>query len=134
MRLRASCYICGVAVQEAHIYIAVSMPCSSSSLHQLIRQLRPSQRVIIPASKTGKVRVFWQAPSFSTTVKMSSISGAGIGAGLYAVVSNPAQIGTQPEEAAEKRHHLKNGKGFTNPWDSYTEISPFVLMIKGFLW
>ncbi|PZD22879.1 Zn-dependent hydrolasesbeta-lactamase fold protein [Pyrenophora tritici-repentis] len=41
--------------------------------------------------------------------------------GLYAAVGNPALVPSQPEEAAEKRHHLKNGKGFTNPWDSYTE-------------
>lgn len=54
---------------------------------------------------------------------MSSFGGAGIGAGLYAVVSNPAQILSQPEEAAAKAHHLKNGKGFTNPWDSYKELS-----------
>ena len=54
---------------------------------------------------------------------MSSIGGAGIGAGLYAAVSNPGQILSQPEEAAAKAHHLKNGKGFTNPWDSYTELN-----------
>lgn len=54
--------------------------------------------------------------------------------GLYAVVSNPAQIATQPEEAAEKRHHLKNGKGFTNPWDSYTESSFWELVVKGIWW
>jgi hypothetical protein len=66
---------------------------------------------------------FWQKPRFSTTVKMSSIGGAGIGAGLYAAVSNPGQVLSQPEEAAAKAHHLKNGKGFTNPWDSYGEMS-----------
>lgn len=65
---------------------------------------------------------FWQKPQFSTTIKMSSIGGAGIGAGLYAAVSNPSQIAAQPEEAAAKAHHLKNGKGFTNPWDSYKEL------------
>jgi hypothetical protein len=54
---------------------------------------------------------------------MSSIGGAAIGAGLYAVVSNPAQIAAQPEDARDKKHHLKNGKGFTNPWESYTELS-----------
>lgn len=66
---------------------------------------------------------FWQKPQFSTTAKMSSIGGAGIGAGLYAAVSNPGQVLSQPEEAAAKAHHLKNGKGFTNPWDSYGEMS-----------
>lgn len=66
---------------------------------------------------------FWQKPQFSTAAKMSSIGGAGIGAGLYAAVSNPGQIAAQPEEAAAKAHHLKNGKGFTNPWESYSELS-----------
>ncbi|KAI4655506.1 hypothetical protein J4E93_000218 [Alternaria ventricosa] len=65
---------------------------------------------------------------------MSSVGGASIGVGLYAVVSNPAQIAAKPEEADEKRHHLKNGKGFTNPWDSYVESSPWELLIKGMLW
>ncbi|KNG49699.1 zn-dependent hydrolase oxidoreductase [Stemphylium lycopersici] len=75
-------------------------------------------------------------PRFSTTttVKMSSIGGASIGAGLYAAVSNPAQIAARPEEAEEKRHHLRNGKGFTNPWDSYVDISPWTLLVKGMIW
>jgi N-acyl-phosphatidylethanolamine-hydrolysing phospholipase D len=55
--------------------------------------------------------------------------GAGIGsAGLYAVVTNPAQVGAKPEEAAELRHHLKHGKGFVNPWDSYKDVSPWKLL------
>lgn len=59
---------------------------------------------------------------------MSSIGGAGIGAALYAAVSNPRQVAAQPEEAAAKAHHLKNGKGFTNPWDSYVELGAFQIM------
>lgn len=65
---------------------------------------------------------------------MSSFGGAGLGAGLYAVVSNPAQVGAVPEDAQDKRHHLKHGKGFTNPWDSYVEIGPWSLLIKGMFW
>jgi hypothetical protein len=65
---------------------------------------------------------------------MSSIGGGAIGAGLYAVVSNPAQVAARPEEADEKKHHLKNGKGFTNPWDSYVDISPWTLLVKGMFW
>lgn len=82
----------------------------------------------------GKRQPFWQKPHFARTLKMSSIGGASIGVGLYAVVSNPAQIAAKPEEADEKRHHLKNGKGFTNPWDSYIESSAWELQIKGMLW
>ncbi|CAO2658238.1 Nn.00g059610.m01.CDS01 [Neocucurbitaria sp. VM-36] len=65
---------------------------------------------------------------------MSSLGGAGIGAGLYAIVSNPAQAAAMPEDAKEKRHHLKNGKGFTNPWDSYVEIGLWDLLVKGMFW
>ncbi|KAH6872822.1 beta-lactamase superfamily domain-containing protein [Alternaria rosae] len=82
----------------------------------------------------GKLQPRWQTPHFARTLKMSSIGGASIGVGLYAVVSNPVQIAAKPEEADEKRHHLKNGKGFTNPWDSYVESSPWELLIKGMLW
>ena len=84
--------------------------------------------------KLGKHQSFWQTPHFNTTVKMSSIGGASIGVGLYAAVSNPAQIAAKPEEADEKRHHLKGGKGFTNPWDSYVETSLWELLIKGMFW
>lgn len=77
----------------------------------------------IRGSTKQTISPFWQKPQFSTTVKMSSIGGAGIGAGLYAAVSNPGQVLSQPEEAAAKAHHLKNGKGFTNPWDSFVELN-----------
>ncbi|KAF2644752.1 putative Zn-dependent hydrolase/oxidoreductase family protein [Massarina eburnea CBS 473.64] len=41
---------------------------------------------------------------------------------MYAVVSNPTQVGAKPDDAEEKKHHLKGGKGFKNPWDSFTEL------------
>jgi hypothetical protein len=44
-------------------------------------------------------------------------------AGLHAVVTNPAQVGAKPEEAEGKKHHLKGGKGFVNPWDSYRDTN-----------
>ncbi|KAI8936808.1 hypothetical protein NX059_006048 [Plenodomus lindquistii] len=95
-----------------------------------------------PTTFKSNVNFFWRSPyslAFSTTtVKMSSVGGvgAGITAGLYAVVSNPAAaVGlTEPEEAKEKRHHLKGGKGFTNPWDSYTDIGVFELVVMGIFW
>lgn len=74
---------------------------------------------------TTRLPSFWQRPRLSNTVKMSSVGGAGISTALYAAVSNPAQLAAQPDEAQEKAHHLKNGKGFTNPWDSYTELTLF---------
>ena len=58
---------------------------------------------------------------------MSSIGagGAGVGAAMYAAVSTPAQRAAEPEEAGEKKHHLKGGKGFTNPWESYDAMGAF---------
>ncbi|KAF2865985.1 beta-lactamase superfamily domain-containing protein [Massariosphaeria phaeospora] len=74
---------------------------------------------------------YWQAPKFSTTAKMSSVGGMGVGsAALYAVVSNPAQMGARPDEAEEKKHHLKNGKGFINPWDSFKDFSPLSIGLQ----
>jgi hypothetical protein len=70
-------------------------------------------------------RTNWSHPKISTTVKMSTAGGVGAAASaaLYAVVSNPAQVAAVPEDAQAKAHHLKNGKGFRNPWDSFTEIT-----------
>ncbi|MCJ1473769.1 hypothetical protein MMC13_002420 [Lambiella insularis] len=49
------------------------------------------------------------------------MSAAGTAAALYAATISPASVtGAVPEEAKERRHHLKNGKGFINYWDSYT--------------
>lgn len=80
----------------------------------------------------GTKKNFWQTPQFGFTIKMSSAGlGGGLGsAGLYAVVTNPAQVGAKPEEADELKHHLKNGKGFVNPWDSFRDFNPFKLMFS----
>ncbi|KAH7078126.1 beta-lactamase superfamily domain-containing protein [Paraphoma chrysanthemicola] len=57
---------------------------------------------------------------------MSSLGAtAGTIAGLYAVVSDPAQGAAQPDDVGEKSHHLKSGKGFRNPWESYRDLSPW---------
>ncbi|KAL1610291.1 hypothetical protein SLS60_001957 [Paraconiothyrium brasiliense] len=54
---------------------------------------------------------------------MSSAGGAGLAsAGLYVVVSKPAVVGAKPEDADDKAHHLKDGKGFINPWDSFRDF------------
>ena len=43
---------------------------------------------------------------------------------LYATISSPTlSIGAVPKESEELRHHVKNGTGFLNPWDSYIEQS-----------
>jgi N-acyl-phosphatidylethanolamine-hydrolysing phospholipase D len=62
---------------------------------------------------------------------MSSMGGAGIGAGLYAAISTPTQGAAQPEDAKDKAHHLKGG--FTNPWDSYVPFTAFQVF-KALTW
>lgn len=85
-------------------------------------------------SQCASPRSRWQLPKFSSKVRMSSAGGAGlVSAGLYAVVSNPASVGAKPEEADEKAHHLKNGKGFINPWDSFRDFVGWQ-MGMGLLW
>lgn len=52
------------------------------------------------------------------------MSSSGTAAALYAATVSPASItGAVPEEAKDKQHHLQNGKGFNNPWDSWKEMS-----------
>lgn len=69
--------------------------------------------------------------SFSEYPRMSSSATA---AALYAATISTSQMtGAVPEEAKEKKHHLKDGKGFTNPWDSWTEMSGPTIM-KALMW
>ncbi|KAI9663419.1 MAG: hypothetical protein M1829_006111 [Trizodia sp. TS-e1964] len=43
---------------------------------------------------------------------------------LYSVtVTEPSQQGAEPEGSRELLHHLTNGKGFQNPWDSTSDLS-----------
>ncbi len=69
--------------------------------------------------------------SFSGSPRMSSSATA---AALYAATVSSSQItGAVPGEIKEKRHHLKDGKGFTNPWDSWREMSGPTIM-KAMIW
>ena len=52
------------------------------------------------------------------------MSSSGTAAALYAATISKASItGAVPEESKERRHHLKDGKGFKNPWDSWKEVA-----------
>lgn len=52
------------------------------------------------------------------------MSGAGTSAALYASVISASQVtGAVPEDATDLKHHLKDGKGFRNPWESF--VDPF---------
>ena len=72
-----------------------------------------------------------QQRTFSNSPKMSSSVTSAI---LYAATISTASItGAVPEEAKEKRHHLKNGKGFDNPWESWRSLTaPSIL--KAMVW
>lgn len=68
--------------------------------------------------------------SFSPQTKviantMASATG-GVTAALYAATfSAPTQSSAAPEDAKNLTHHNKHGKGFINPWASWTEASPW---------
>lgn len=49
---------------------------------------------------------------------------AGTSAALYATVSTTTTQNAVPEDAKAKAHHLKDGKGFTNPWPSFRDFTP----------
>jgi N-acyl-phosphatidylethanolamine-hydrolysing phospholipase D len=45
-------------------------------------------------------------------------------AAIYACsMTSPAALGAVPEDTDSKKHHLKNGNGFTNPWESWKDFS-----------
>lgn len=44
-------------------------------------------------------------------------------AALYAAVSSSSSGYSVPKDVKALNHHNKEGKGFINPWDSYTELS-----------
>jgi len=55
-------------------------------------------------------------------------------AALYAcTTTSPTALGAVPEDSGAKAHHLKNGKGFTNPWESWIELSPPKILL-GMAW
>jgi N-acyl-phosphatidylethanolamine-hydrolysing phospholipase D len=63
-----------------------------------------------------------------------SISTGTVTAALYTCVfSSPASLGAIPEGLDAKSHHLKNGTGFTNPWESWKNMSAPQIM-KAMAW
>ena len=81
-----------------------------SFFNSLLRR-RPFRRVKEPQ----------QQRTNSTTRTMSSGMTA---AALYAcTMTTPTALGAVPEDSEAKAHHLKDGKGFTNPWESWKEMS-----------
>ena len=69
--------------------------------------------------------------TLSTSPRMS---GAGTAAALYAATKSVSSITEAvPEEAKDKKHHLKDGSGFTNPWESWRNMSALQIM-KSMAW
>ncbi|MCJ1352527.1 MAG: hypothetical protein MMC33_002511 [Icmadophila ericetorum] len=62
------------------------------------------------------------------------MSSSATSAVLYAAsISMTSTTSAVPEEAKELKHHLKDGKGFRNPWDSWKEqTSPQIM--KALVW
>jgi len=52
---------------------------------------------------------------------------------MYATMTAPAALSAVPEETKDKAHHLKDGKGFRNPWDSCVEQNP-LKVTTGMAW
>lgn len=62
----------------------------------------------------------------TANIRAMSSSGLPVAAALYAcTMTPPMPLGAVPEESKDKAHHLKGGKGFTNPWESWKEMSGF---------
>ena len=55
---------------------------------------------------------------------------ASVTALLTATVAQASRPGTEPEEAHHRRHHLKDGKGFFNPWDSWQDMQVFKILMS----
>ena len=56
--------------------------------------------------------------------KSTIMAGGMTTAALYAcTMTNPTALGAVPEESEAKAHHLKDGKGFINPWASWKDFS-----------
>jgi hypothetical protein len=54
-------------------------------------------------------------------------NGTALAALFTASITDGKKSGT-PEEYASKPHHLKGGKVFTNPWESWRELKPLNIM------
>lgn len=87
-------------------------------MRSLFRRFRLFQRVQEPVSKNQKSRI--------TPIQATTMAGSVTAATAYALasISTPSALGAVPEDAADKKHHVKNGVGFTNPWESWKDFYP----------
>lgn len=81
---------------------------SMRSFFRILFRRRPSK----PAS---------DSPVSATSRAMST---GAVSAILYACTfSKPSSLGAVPEDSEAKAHHLKGGKGFSNPWKSWRDMN-----------
>jgi len=100
-----------------------------------------ASQVIVPRAQMSLFRRlffrFSQTANFNQKRQLSSsplMSSSATAAALYAAtVSSSTITGATPEEAKEKRHHVKDGKGFVNPWDSWKEM-PGPAIAREMIW
>jgi len=59
---------------------------------------------------------------------MASAGGMTAAVLYVCTTSPPSNLGAVPEDVESKKHHLMNGKGFKNPWESWVELSPPKIM------
>ena len=70
----------------------------------------------------------------SSATQIRVMSGGMTTVALYAcTMTSPTVLGAVPEDAEAKAHHLKDGKGFRNPWDSWKDFSAPGIM-KAMIW
>ncbi len=69
--------------------------------------------------------------SFSTSPTMSSAATAAV---LYAAtISASAITEAKPEEAKDRSHHLQDGMGFMNPWESWRDMASLEI-VRALAW
>lgn len=82
---------------------------------------RPKDNITRPLNKKLPTPV---SPAQSRTIMAGSMTAA---AAYALTVTSPSALDPVPEDARDKKHHLK--KGFTNPWESYRDFSgPSIMM------
>jgi N-acyl-phosphatidylethanolamine-hydrolysing phospholipase D len=65
-----------------------------------------------------------QSRQSDSSKQTRTMAGGMTAAALYAcTLTSPTALGAVPEDSEAKAHHLKNGQGFTNPWESWKEMN-----------
>ncbi|RFU35354.1 hypothetical protein B7463_g987, partial [Scytalidium lignicola] len=87
-----------------------------NSLRRLFHHSRPLRQA--GASQSSR-------PPNSNQTRAAMSSAATLTAiALYtSTVTKPSALGAVPEDAVDKAHHLKEGKGFWNPWPSCADVT-----------